>query len=306
MATIAAEELFHELQGEEQAGFFAIHVPVHHSPAGVPYLSAPGVVLLARPQTHVEGLAGFLQGFDPSYRFLEYLEDPTALPAGAQLCKVAGQTCYMSFGPRRTLNAQADRYFENLKAARHGSVLEHACYSFFLYGISRSLTHELVRHRAGFSYSQTSQRFVDGRTLRFVERPEYRRDEHLHRLFLRRIERAAAEYAELSEYLLTRQQAGDPLLDAEARTDLRKKVQQCSRSLLPNETEAPLVVTANARAWRHVIEERSDPHAEIEMRELMVRIFVCLRLADPPLFGDYALEQLPDGTYCVRTGYQKV
>nr|BBH91855.1 hypothetical protein KTA_00540 [Thermogemmatispora argillosa] len=306
MTQRSAEELFHELQGELHAGFAAIHVPVQHSPAGVPYLTAPGVVLLARPQTNLQGLAPFLEGFDSAYRFSEYVHDPTILPDGAQLCKVAGQTCYLSFGPRRTLNAQAHRYFDHLKASRHGSVLEHATFSFFVYGVSRSLTHELIRHRAGFSYSQTSQRFVDGRTLRFVERPEYRQDEHLHRLFLQRIERAAAEYAELSEYLLTRQQAGDPLLSAEARTDLRKRVQQCSRSLLPNETEAPLVVTANARAWRHVIEERTAPHAEIEIRELLVRIFVCLALVDPILFGDYTLERLPDGTYSVRTPYEKV
>ncbi|WP_052889127.1 FAD-dependent thymidylate synthase [Thermogemmatispora carboxidivorans] len=306
MAQRSAEELFHELQGEEHDGFVAIHVPVQHSPAGVPYLTAPGVVLLARPQTSLQGLATFLEGFEPSYRFPEYVTDPTALPDGAQLCKVAGQTCYLSFGPRRTPNAQATQYFDHLKASRHGSVLEHATFSFFVYGISRSVTHELIRHRAGFSYSQTSQRFVDGRTLRFVERPEYRQDEHLHRLFVQRIERAAAEYAELSEYLLARQRAGDPLLSAEARTDLRKRVQQCSRSLLPNETEAPLVVTANARAWRHVIEERTASHAEIEIRELLVRIFVCLALVDPVLFGDYVLEPLPDGTYSVRTPYEKV
>ncbi|WP_069801234.1 FAD-dependent thymidylate synthase [Thermogemmatispora onikobensis] len=306
MAQRSAEELFHELQGEEHDGFVAIHVPVQRSPAGVPYLTAPGVVLLARPQTNLQGLAPFLEGFDPSYRFQEYVADPTVLPDGAQLCKVAGQTCYLSFGPRRTPNAQARRYFDHLKESRHGSVLEHATFSFFVYGISRSVTHELIRHRAGFSYSQTSQRFVDGRTLRFVERPEYRQDEHLHRLFVQRIERAAAEYAELSEYLLARQQAGDPLLSAEARTDLRKRVQQCSRSLLPNETEAPLVVTANARAWRHVIEERTAPHTEIEIRELLVRIFVCLALVDPILFGDYVLEGLPDGTYSVRTPYEKV
>ncbi|WP_376795689.1 FAD-dependent thymidylate synthase [Thermogemmatispora sp.] len=306
MAQLSAEELFSELQGERDGGFVAIHVPVQHSPAGVPYLTAPGVVLLARPQTNLRGLAAFLEGFDPAYGFQGYIDDPTVLPDGAQLCKVAGQTCYLSFGPKHTPNAQATRYFENLKASRHGSVLEHATFSFFIYGVSRSLTHELIRHRAGFSYSQTSQRFVDGRTLRFVERPEYRHDEYLHRLFLRRIERAAAEYAELSDYLLARQQAGDPLLSAEARTDLRKRVQQCSRSLLPNETEAPLVVTANARAWRHVIEERTAPHAEIEIRELLVRIFVCLALVDPVLFGDYRLERLPDGTCSVRTSYEKV
>jgi thymidylate synthase ThyX len=154
--------------------------------------------------------------------------------------------------------------------------------------------------------SQLSQRFVSGRMLRFVERPEYSSDEELHQQFLERIERAASEYAALSNRLLERQQAGVPILSGEQRTDLRKKVQQAARSVLPNETEAPIVVTGNARAWRHVIEARADAHAEVEIRELAVRIFLCLRLTDPILFGDYTIEQLPDGTYTVKTEYEKV
>jgi thymidylate synthase (FAD) len=300
------ETLFHQLDGNEQSGFPAIHSPVHYSPGGALYLLKPGVVLIARPNTNLGGLAGFLDGFDPSLHFSEYLDDPTNLPDGSQLCKVAGQVCYMSFGPKRTFNEQAERYFNNLKSSGHGSVFEHATFSLLLYGISRSLTHELIRHRAGFGYSQLSQRFVSGRMLRFVERPEYQGDADLHAQFLQRIERAASEYTALTERLLEMQQAGVSILSAEAKTDLRKKVQQSARSVLPNETEAPMVVTGNARAWRHVIEMRASAHAETEIRELAVRIFLCLRLVDPILFGDYTLEQLPDGTYTVKSEYEKV
>jgi thymidylate synthase (FAD) len=300
------ETLFHQLDGNEQSGFPAIHSPVHYSPGGALYLLKPGVVLIARPNTNLGGLAGFLDGFDPSLHFSEYLDDPTNLPDGSQLCKVAGQVCYMSFGPKRTFNEQAERYFNNLKSSGHGSVFEHATFSLLLYGISRSLTHELIRHRAGFGYSQLSQRFVSGRMLRFVERPEYQGDVDLHAQFLQRIERAASEYTALTERLLEMQQAGVSILSAEAKTDLRKKVQQSARSVLPNETEAPMVVTGNARAWRHVIEMRASAHAETEIRELAVRIFLCLRLVDPILFGDYTLEQLSDGTYTVKSEYEKV
>jgi thymidylate synthase (FAD) len=300
------ETLFHQLDGNEQSGFPAIHSPVHYSPGGALYLLRPGVVLIARPNTNLGGLTGFLDGFDPSLHFSEYLDDPTNLPDGSQLCKVAGQVCYMSFGPKRTFNEQAERYFNNLKSSGHGSVFEHATFSLLLYGISRSLTHELIRHRAGFGYSQLSQRFVSGRMLRFVERPEYQDDADLHAQFLQRIERAASEYTALTERLLEMQQAGVSILSAEAKTDLRKKVQQSARSVLPNETEAPMVVTGNARAWRHVIEMRASAHAETEIRELAVRIFLCLRLVDPILFGDYTLEQLSDGTYTVKSEYEKV
>lgn len=289
-----------------EAGFPSIPSPVFTTGQGTPYLRAPGVVLIAQPRVHLSGIADFLNGFDPQLEFAQYLQDPTELPPGAQLCKTAGQLCYASFTPRRTWNAEADRYFQNLKASGHGSVLEHASYSFLLYGISRSVTHELVRHRAGCAYSQISQRYVSGKVLRFVERPEYVEDPQLHAWFERRIDAAAADYAALAEVLATRQKSGAELLNAEARTDLRKKVQQAARSLLPNETEAPMVMTANARAWRHIIEMRASPHAEVEIRALALRVYLCLATVDPLLFGDYRLIRLNDGTLGVETEHSKV
>lgn len=298
--------LFQQLGGNENAGFMNIHAPVQHTPQGTPYLTRPGVIVLARPQTNLAGLEGFLSGYDESSHFNEYLADPTRLPDSAQLCKVAGQLCYMSFGRKRSYNADAERYFTNLKASGHGSVFEHANFSLLLYGISRSVTHELVRHRSGLGFSQQSQRYVSGRMVRFVERPEYALDETLHAQFLQRIERAAAEYAAITERILEMQHAGTQLLSAEERTDLRKKVQQTARSVLPNETEAPIVATGNARAWRHIISMRASAHAETEIRALAVRIFLCLYLTDPVLFSDYTLEELPDGTLSVKTEFEKI
>ena len=306
MSTGNNQTLFQELQGNAESGFATLHSEVHTSPGGVPYLRKPGVVVLARPSVQTAGLTGFLQGFDPSLHFAEYTDDPTTLPDGAQLCKVAGQVCYMSFGRMRSMNAQAKRYFDNLKSSGHGSVFEHANYSLLFYGISRSVTHELIRHRSGFGYSQLSQRYVGGRTLRFVERPEYQDDEFLHNQFLQRIDRAADEYAMLTNRLLEMQKGGISILSAEAKTDLLKKVRQSARSVLPNETETVIVVTGNVRAWRHVIEERASAHAEVEIRELAVRAFLCLQQADPVLFDDYTIEQLSDGTYVVRTDFVKV
>jgi thymidylate synthase (FAD) len=303
--TQRTKDLFQELGGETSGGFPAIHSPVHHTQAGTPYLKRPGVVVLAKPQTNVAGLAGFLEGFDPQLRFPEYLDDPTGLPDSSQLCKTAGQVCYGSFGPMRTRNENADAYFDRLTSAGHGSVLEHSNFSFLLYGMSRSVTHELVRHRAGVAFSQISQRYVSGTVLRFVERPEYQEDEELHRLFEERADRAAAEYEAMAERLLGRQEGGASMLTADYKTDARKKVQQTARSLLPNETEAPMVFTGNVRALRHIIEMRADAHAESEIRNLALRLFLCLRTVDPILFGDYELGELPDGTYTVSTKNRK-
>lgn len=299
------KDLFQELGGETSGGFPAIHSPARHTRSGTPYLRAPGVVMLAKPQTNVAGLSAFLEGFDPDLRFPEYLDDPTELPDSSQLCKTAGQVCYSSFGPRRTTNDNAAAYFERLTSAGHGSVLEHASFNFLLYGISRSVTHELVRHRAGVAISQISQRYVSGAVLRFVERPEYQEDEELHRLFEERADRAAAEYGTMADRLLERQEGGASMLTADYKTDARKKVQQTARSLLPNETEAPMVFTGNVRALRHIIEMRADAHAESEIRNLALRLFLCLRTVDPILFGDYELGELPDGTYTVTTRNRK-
>jgi thymidylate synthase (FAD) len=300
-----ASRLFEEVGGTVTDGFPTIHTPVFRTGAGTAYLKAPGVVMLARPRTNVAGLAGFLEGFDPDLRFPEYVDDPTSLPDSSQLCKTAGQVCYASFGPRRTTNENAAAYFERLTSAGHGSVLEHANFSFLLYGVSRSVTHELVRHRAGVGFSQISQRYVSGAVLRFVERPEYQGDEELHRLFEERADRAAAEYAAMADRLLERQEGGNSMLSADYKTDARKKVQQTARSVLPNETEAPMVFTGNVRALRHIVEMRADAHAESEIRNLAVRIFLCLRIADPILFGDYQIGELPDGTFTVTTEYRK-
>jgi thymidylate synthase (FAD) len=297
-------EIFERLGGARVSGFPNIHSEVFHTEKGTPYLKHAGVVMIAKPEVETEGLRPFLDAF--GLDFAQYLDDPTALPPAAQLSKTAGQTCYASFGPKRTYNENASRYFANQREGGHGSVLEHATFSFLCYGISRSNTHEIVRHRAGTAYSQLSQRFVSGRVLRFVERPEYQQHPALHKRFEERIDRAAEEYEEIADELLALQDEGDARLAAEARTDRRKRVQQTARSVLPNETETLLVMSANVRAWRHTIEMRTDPHAEAEIRDLFFRIFLCLREAEPILFDDYRVEEFADGTFGATTDWRKV
>ena len=306
MDSISATEFFYTLGGGVINGFPVLPAPVFHTPRGTPYLKSPGMALLAKPNVNVGVIGEFLNGFAPDLGFADYPNDPVELSPGAQLSKVAGQVCYVSFGPNRTKNERASRYFENIKSSGHGSVLEHSWYTFLLYGISRSLTHELVRHRVGTAFSQTSQRYVNGKVLRFVERPEYQGNSTLHEIFELDIDDAASRYADRTEKLLDLQGHGYSWLSAEAKTELRKRVQQAARSSLPNEVEAPMVFSANIRALRHIIEMRANPHAETEIRELFFRVFLCLRQAEPLLFGDYKLETLADGTHAVDTEFRKV
>lgn len=265
--------------------------------------------MISMPVVNLERARWFLNGFDPDLGFQDYLKDsPFSISPAERLCKFAGQLFYMSFGTTRTMNADADRYFNNsIKKSGRGSVLEHANFSFLFYGISRSLTHELVRHRGGFAYSPVSQRYVDGKALRFVERPNDAVDPELHYKFMDRIDRAAKEYKEKAQRLLVLQKDGSHgILIGEAKRDRRKKVNQSARSLLPNETEAPIVTTANVRSWRHFLEMRASEHAEVEIRALAYRAFLCLKHAAPILFNDYKEKELSDGTRVLKTKYRKV
>ncbi|EKD52601.1 MAG: hypothetical protein ACD_61C00295G0002 [uncultured bacterium] len=283
-----------------------VNPEVFETKKGLVYLQSPGVAVISVPRVDLRGIQGFLDGFPEELEFGDFLKDPTPLPSAETLCKFAGQLCYESFGPNRTVNEYAVKYFENIMESGHGSVLEHANVTMLWWGISRSLTHELVRHRAGFGFSQVSQRYVGGKTLRFVERPEYAGDPYLHKLFEDRIDRTALEYEALTDYLVNKQKGGTEILSAESKTDLRKKVRQAARSLLPNETEAPIVVTANIRAWRHFLNMRCSEHAETEIRRAAFETYRCLYRLAPIIFGDFEVVHLPDGTHGLTTLFPKV
>lgn len=276
---------------------------------GNAYLVAPGVVLIARPLVMSHHMSGFLTGFPVELGFGEYLHDGAignGGEEGADLVKLAGQLCYMSFGPGRTRNAEAQKYINNILSSGHGSTLEHAQYSFLLYGAGRDFTHELVRHRTGVAFSQVSQRYVDGKVLRFVERPEYQNDPELHDKFLARIDQTAATYDDLARILAAKQASGDVALSSEKKTEMRKKVNQAARSALTNEVEAPIMFSGNIRALRHVCEMRAAGAADVPIRGVTTRIFLCMQHEEPTLFNDYKLYELPDGTHAVATDWRKV
>lgn len=287
-------------------GFPAIDAPVLQTPGGTSYLRESGVVMVAKPDVNLEGMQTFLDGYDDQYKFGDYLRDPTQLPPAEALVKAAGQTCYASWGPGRSWNDKAGTYLDHIKDSGHGSVLEHANFSFMIYGISRSNSHEGVRHRAGTAFSQLSQRYVSGRVLRFVERPEYVDDDVLHADFEASIDEAAARYERRANRLYELQSSGLGILSDEQKTGLRKKVQQAARSGLPNETETVMFMTGNVRSWRHMIEMRANEAAEIEIRGTFFRVFTCLKAVAPMLFSDYETVQAQDGTRVVKTNWRKV
>lgn len=252
----------------------------------------PTVYLIGRQQLDESEIARFLNDHDVG----QWTTDSTA--AGDTLPEIAGRLCYMSFKKPRPGGNEA--YLGHIKEVGHGSVLEHAVWNVIITGVSRSCTHELVRHRAGFGYSQLSQRYVDESVADFVEPDAIANDPELHEVWCSAVAQAQEAYVKLVSGL---QQKFEKIEDKTLR---RKMARQASRSVLPNATETKIFVTANARAWRHFIELRCSEHAETEIREVAAQILDILRQEAPNIFGDYEFVDLPDGTRAVRTKHAKV
>ena len=217
---------------------------------------------------------------------------------GEHLAEIAGRLCYMSYA--KPWPGGNKTYIHHILEVGHGSVLEHAVWNLIFTGVSRSLTHELVRHRSGWGFSQLSQRYVDESVAEYVEPDVIAEDPALHALWLEAIGHVHHAYVKLVEGL-NEKYAAEP-----DRTNRRKMARQAARSVLPNATETKIFVTANARALRHFIEMRASRHAEVEIRKLAVAVLRLMQQEAPNLFSDYELVPLPDGTFEATTTYRKV
>lgn len=233
----------------------------------------------------------------------QFLEDSRATwetdsEVGAErLCETAGRLCYMSFGKGRKTNQE---YLGNIIGVGHGSVLEHAVWNFVITGVSRSFTHELIRHRAGFGFSQLSQRYVDESSADYIEPDIIAEDPELHAIWLEAVSVAQKAYRDLVEGLSRK------LAEYPETTMRRKMARQAARSVLPNACETKIFVTANARALRHFIELRANDHADWEIRAVAVGILRLMQQEAPNIFGDYELKPHIDGTLVAHTEHRKV
>jgi thymidylate synthase (FAD) len=217
---------------------------------------------------------------------------------GERLAEFAGRLCYMSqHNPAKRATRE---YLENIKKQGHGSVLEHANYTLLLEGVSRSLTHELVRHRAGFAYSQLSQRYVDESKAEFVMPPAIIGDAELENAWKRQMEEAQKTYVELVASLIQRYEWVDD------KVHRRKMAREAARGVLPNSTETKIVVTGNVRAWRTMLELRSSEGAELEIRRLAVAIVRLLQCEAAGFFSDFDVYMAEDKREAGRIAYHKV
>jgi thymidylate synthase (FAD) len=213
----------------------------------------------------------------------------TDADGGQALAEFAGRACYQSWTKPNPSTATNAGYLRHILDVGHLSVLEHGSVSFYLTGISRSLTHELIRHRH-FSYSQLSQRYVPERDAAMVEPEVIAEDPELHALFLEAGEQALASYTKLLEGLEKK------FADVDNVTSRRKQARQAARAVLPNATETRIVVTGNYRAMRHFVAMRASEHADVEIRELAIAMLRELQRVAPNVFADFEISALPDGT----------
>ncbi|WP_223840011.1 FAD-dependent thymidylate synthase [Saccharopolyspora pogona] len=193
------------------------------------------------------------------------------------LAEFAGRACYQSFHKPNPSTAANDDYIANIIFQGHESVLEHASATFYVIGVSRALTHELIRHRH-LSYSEMSQRFVDLENTTPVFPP-------------------AIDQADAEEWVTAENAYSSALEDykylvelLEAKGFTRKQAREAARAVMPNATETRIVVTGNMRAWRDVIKKRFHVAADAEIREFAGEVLSQLRTIAPNTFQDFPEE----------------
>jgi len=242
----------------------------------------PQVELVAYTILEPEGLSVYLEGIGQPADW----QSDSEVPAQA-LVEAAGRLCYLSYARPRPGGNQA--YINRLIAEGHESVLEHASFTLMLAGVSRSLTHELVRHRH-MSFSQVSQRYVYPSRMRVVMPPALLRlPESLQEEWTADVASVLRMYRVWAAAI-----EGYSGVKGDASTAQRKAINQAARSVLPNCVEAPICVTANARAWRHFLKLRGAQAADLEMRRLAVEVHRVLADTAPDLFNDFRVETAPD------------
>ncbi|MER7278368.1 FAD-dependent thymidylate synthase [Dactylosporangium sp. NPDC000244] len=231
-----------------------------------------------------------------------HFEPPSEVPwetdaeGGEALAEFAGRACYQSWSKPNPATATNAGYLKHILEVGHLSVLEHGTVTFYLTGVSRSFTHEVVRHRH-FSYSQLSQRYVaDGGEV--VVPPLFAGDQEAGDI----LDSINVEITAAYDALMAR---ANRLLEGRGlvKTDRHKQARQAARAVLPNMAETRIVVTGNYRAWRHFVTMRATEAADIEIREVAVACLRELQRVAPSVFGDFTISELADGTEVASSPY---
>lgn len=217
------------------------------------------------------------------------------------LSEVMGRLCYRSFEPGLNPNVTRVRegnapYLGHILEVGHGSVLEHPVVNLVFADVSRVFTHELVRHRAGTAVSQESLRFVRLDRLSAYIPTHIRESEAGMEIFSRALEQLEEVQSSLAEAFE---------IESEKKFDVKKKLTSAFRRVAPIGVATTIGWSCNFRTLRHVIETRTEPSAEEEIRFVFGKVFELLRDRYPNMLGDYEVEMV-DGLPWVKTAHRKV
>lgn len=269
----------------------------------MPQQIVPSVFHLATTTMVADGLQEYLDHVGASDWTTDAADDHS------YLVEVAGRSCYRSFGAGLNKNVTRVRegnmnYVGNgILAAKHGSVLEHAYDTFALCDVSRILTHEIVRHRAGVAVSQESGRYVRVDSIKYYY-PDALKTDFLAQIadeigrnpdeLAEDVEVAFGEAFDTIEEVIYNLENTILRLDRLKNFDAKKKLQSAIRRVAPNGMATSIIVTANHRAWRHITSMRTAGPAEEEIRMVQHVLFEKLRVLHPAIYQDAVVEYPED------------
>lgn len=258
----------------------------------------PKTYLIGFTSVNMDSLIEYLTDTDQ----LEFLEDiaeakDQGLNDGEILCSFYAKACYKSLTDKKNKNISKTRSIKDNIAgildSGHGSVIEHCFLNFMTTDCSRIFTHELVRHRAGTAFSQTSGRYVRTDQLNVVIDPI--------------LEPAYELVEECRDYLENWYKRLEDKLKINEVKDFstKKKLTSAMRRMLPNAQSNEMGFSINLRALRHTIEARTSEHAEWEIRLIFNQVYNIVKEKYPTMFVD-AQEELIEGLVQVKFKNKKV
>src|SRR5271169_3704083 len=252
--------------------------------------TTPAVFLIARPSIDPEGMRGYLEDVGGESWLERRLDEAGGELRGREtVVEFGGRACYRSWEPGLNPNVTRIRtdqreYFANILRSAHGSVLEHANYSLAFRNVSRVFTHELIRHRAGSAFSQESLRYVRLTDIGFRVPPAL---EPVREQVLSIVEQLE-EFQVSAAKELGIDEEGVPF-------HVKKEVTSALRRLAPIGLSTDIVWSANVRTLRHVIEMRTAPGAEEELRLVFDAMAQIMLREAPGLFQDF--KRADDGSW---------
>jgi len=247
------------------------------------------VYLIGRSSFDVESFISFLKNEKITWKRTPGATEPE------EIAEIAGRICYMSFGKNQSSKSNSD-YIRNLISNGHESVLEHISWTFLITGVSRSFSHQLVRHRVGFSFSQLSQQYYSHANAEFVMPSLLTKYPNALAAWNRSVKVAKETYRNIFKFLWETERESNNDLE---RKEIKRAIHSTSRSILPNATETKIVATANARSIRYFLKVRGSIPGDEEMRRVSVELLGLLLSEAPAFFSDFRIEKLSDGSEIV-------